>query len=325
MNAIEGFPEALALCDGRPRRIGVELEFGGLSIATACAVVQELFDGTTIPLSAWQARVAGTVHGDFEIRLDSRLAQVDATVGDDLLGLLQREAAEVAGEVLSVWTPCEISAPPVPLAALPQMDRLAAALRAAGAEGSGARPHYAYALQLNPEVRALDVAEVLRTLQSFLLLEDWLRAGCLRDLSRRVSLFVRPFPEDYRRAVLQPGYRPDWDRLIIDYLMANPTRNRDLDMLPLFASVRPGLVAALSDDPRVKPRPAYHYRLPDSRLDEPGWSVTGEWRRWARVEVLAADEQRFAQVRRAFLEWGDLLDPADWQDWLAGRQGLEVL
>ncbi|MFC3229238.1 amidoligase family protein [Marinibaculum pumilum] len=323
MTCIEGLPEALAFRDGRLRRIGVELEFGNLTVGEAAAIVQRQFGGQVAVTSPHLAWVTGAEAGDFDIRLDSRLAHAEAATGDDLLDLLQREAAEVAGDVLQVWTPCEISAPPMPLSALPMLDRLADALRAAGAHGSGARPHYAYALQLNVEVRSLEAAAVLRLLQAFLLMEDWLRRQCLRDLSRQLTLFVRPFPEAYRRQVLDPGYAPDWQQLIRDHLAANPTRNRDLDLLPLFAHVRPDLVDALVDDMKVSARPAWHYRLPDCRLDEPGWSIATEWRRWVAVERLAADDRRFARVRRAFLDWGGRVDPVEWQSWLAAQRSLE--
>jgi hypothetical protein len=67
----------------------------------------------------------------------------------------------------------------------------------------------------------------------------------------------------------------------------NPTRNRDLDALPLFAHLDPERVAAAVHDRRVKRRPALPYRLPDSRVGDPGWRVTDEWRHWIVVERVA--------------------------------------
>ncbi|OBX33760.1 putative amidoligase enzyme [Halomonas elongata] len=39
--------------------------------------------------------------------------------------------------------------------------------------------------------------------------------------------------------MLDPDYQPDLRTLIDDYLEYNPTRNRELDLLPLFAYLDP--------------------------------------------------------------------------------------
>lgn len=43
------------------------------------------------------------------------------------------------------------------------------------------------------------------------------------------------------------------------------------------------------DDPRIKPRPALHYRLPNCEVDVDGWGVHGAWTHWLAVERIAAD------------------------------------
>lgn len=317
MAGVEPLPPGPAGATAPSRRVGVELEFGGLDLAEAALVVRRQFGGRLDWTGPHHVAVRDTEFGDFQVALDTRLAQAGpAAPGDGLLEEIQREAADMLGEVMKFWTPREIATPPLPLRVLGRIDTLAMALREAGAEGSAAAPYYAYALQLNPEAPRLDWPHVLRMLQSFLLLEDWLRRRSLRDLSRRLGGFVRHFPDGYRRHVLQPGYRPGWDGLVRDYLAENRTRNRDLDMLPLFAHCRPALVADRFRDGRVKARPAYHYRLPDSRLDEPGWSVSGEWRNWARVEALAADEAGFQRARRAWLDWGARAEREAWSAWI---------
>ena len=64
------------------------------------------------------------------------------------------------------------------------------------------------------------------------------------------------------------------DRLIDDYVRFNPTRNRPLDMLPVLACLdRERTLAAVEDPHLTKPRPAFHYRMPNSLLDEPDWRV----------------------------------------------------
>lgn len=101
------------------------------------------------------------------------------------------------------------------------------------------------------------------------------------------------------------GYSPDLAALIDDYLAANPTRNRALDMLPLFAHLDEPRVRAAIDDPQIKSRPTYHYRLPDSRVRMPGWNITREWQRWLVVEHVAADPELAARIAGAYLAYVD--------------------
>jgi hypothetical protein len=46
----------------------------------------------------------------------------------------------------------------------------------------------------------------------------------------------------------------------------------------------------------VKPRPTFHYRLPDCRIDEPGWRPSVDWNRWVAVERLAEDPERLGEL-----------------------------
>ena len=54
------------------------------------------------------------------------------------------------------------------------------------------------------------------------------------DSTRAPLGFADPFPIEYARLLAAPDYWPDIPSLIDDYLAFNPTRNRDLDMLPLL-------------------------------------------------------------------------------------------
>jgi hypothetical protein len=73
-------------------------------------------------------------------------------------------------------------------------------------------------------------------------------------------------------------------------------------MLPVFAQLAPERVSHRIQGQKVKPRPAFHYRLPDSRVDEPGWGVAVDWNRWVAVERLTAEPERLAELGQAFLE-----------------------
>src|SRR5690606_7323313 len=108
------------------------------------------------------------------------------------------------------------------------------------------------------------------------------------------------FPPAYLRQVIDPHYWPDQSQLIADYLQANPTRNRALDMLPLFKHLSEQQVQATTTDPLIKARPALHYRLPNSLVDHPGWGIAGAWNDWLQVESLADDSERLNACCRTY-------------------------
>ena len=137
-------------------------------------------------------------------------------------------------------------------------------------------------------------------LQAFVCLYDWILDEGQVDLSRRMTPYIDPYPKDYDLLITGADYRPDWPSLIGDYLSHNPTRDRAMDMLPMFASVDEERVRDATDDPLIKARPAFHYRLANSCVDEDGWSIAHPWNRWMQVERLAADRERLARVCAAF-------------------------
>jgi len=144
-------------------------------------------------------------------------------------------------------------------------------------------------------------------------LSPWLRAEIGVDPARRVLPFIGHFPDAYVRLVIDPGYAPDLGTLIDDYLEHNPTRNRELDLLPLFAHLDPGRVERALPDAHVKARPTFHYRLPNSRIDDPAWGgVIEEWNRWLEVERLAADPARLEEACTAYRRHLDRSPLADW-------------
>jgi hypothetical protein len=90
---------------------------------------------------------------------------------------------------------------------------------------------------------------------------------------------------------------------IDDYLAFNPTRNRDLDLLPLLHYFDETRVRAVLPNEKINGRPTFHYRLPDARLSDPGWSIAPDWNRWVCVERLAADRERLDAFGAAFLSF----------------------
>jgi Putative amidoligase enzyme len=301
-SAVDCPPEPLNH-EGKPRRVGIEIEFGGIGVADAAAMVQELYGGAIREVTRHRLVVARTRFGDFRIEIDSHYVHGAPDEDETLAGRMKAALADVAGDIAGRWLPVEIAAPPVGIDDLPAIDRMVLGLRARHAAGTGSRRIYTFDLQLNPDVPSIEPDSLRRHLQAYLVLSPWLRASIDVDPTRRLLPFVRPFPEPYVRKVLAADYRPDLQGLVADYLSANPTRFRELDLLPLFAYLAPEQFYATVADPQVKPRPAFHYRLPDSRVDDPCWGgVIEEWNRWLAVERLAADQGRLAEACRARLE-----------------------
>lgn len=295
---------------GEPRRIGIEIEFGGLDLDRAAELVEQIFGGRIERPSPHVRAVTGTGIGDFKIELDAQLVHPKSEADD-----FEKKAKEIIGDLSSGFVPTEIVGPPAPLDALPDFDRLIDALRGAGAEGTEDGLSYAFGLQLNPEAASLKAADILSVLQAYVLMSPLLRRRIRVDPLRWLLPYVDPFPADYARRILARGYAPDLGQLIDDYIADNPTRNRELDMLPLFAHLDEDRVRARLDDPLIKARPTYHYRLPNTNLADPEWGVITEWNRWIIVERLAAAENRRRQLADTYLQ----RNPEDFMDWLTVR------
>ncbi len=294
--------------EGAIRRVGVEIEFAGLPIDETVKIVRDLYGGEDNEQSRFEHCIRNTRFGEFRVEIDSKplLAGKHHRMMN-AIGLDDDRTKEVVDGALEriarVWIPCEIVAPPIPFTQLAELEPLRVALCRAEARGTKKSVMYGFGLQLNVEVPSRDEETLLRYLQSFLVLYDWLSDVIDVDVTRRIGPFVNPFPEDYRMKVLDPSYTPNLDTLIDDYLLANPTRNRPLDMLPVFATIDEQKVAlAAKDFDKVKARPAFHYRLPNCLIDDPAWSIAIEWNRWCEVERLADDPERMRELEQLFAE-----------------------
>ncbi|RMF11191.1 MAG: hypothetical protein D6763_03860 [Alphaproteobacteria bacterium] len=299
--------------EGEVRRVGVEIEFAGLRVCDVPPLVSRRFGGTIQPESDYRVTVASTRFGDFVVELDLQYAHAK---GD---GGFERAVADAAGALGELFAPVEIVAPPIPYSELGALDALVSDIRGYGAQGTASGMFAAYGCHLNPEVASLEARHIAAHLKAYLILSAWLREDIGLDLTRQLTPFIDPFPTTYARRVVDPSYWPDIAQLIDDYLEANATRNRELDMLPLFAALDEDRVRRRLDEPRIKPRPTFHYRLPNSRVDEPHWRITREWQRWLRVERLANDPARLDDAARAFcsfhdrpIRWGWAREAAEW-------------
>ena len=146
----------------------------------------------------------------------------------------------------------------------------------------------------------LTVGTILAHLRAFMLLDPWLRATSFATRIQRVAA-PPDFPDDYTRLVLSPDYRPDLAGFADDYLAANPSRDRALDLLPLLLHLDAQRVRRLLPREKISARAVFHYRLPQAHVGDEGWSIAADWNRWVAVERLAADPERLAELSRAWL------------------------
>lgn len=320
---------------GEERCVGFEIEYLGLDLPATAQLILDAF-GEVGSGSRITSRHKNTCEveterfGRFTVEVDVELlqklaetSQQNAQTKDfDLEGAVEG----LINPLITSFAPNEVVTPPIPLSGMADLEKLIDLMRQKGAEGTGASFSYAFGLHINPEAPSLKADSILAHIQSFLLLYDWLYDEMRMDFSRRVTSFAGGFPKRYCKLVLSPDYQRDLAGLIDDYLEFSPTRNRALDILPLFAWLDEKRVRARVRDSQVKKRPTYHLRLPNCRIDDPSWQLTVEWNRWVMVERLAQDKEmrrRMMAHRRKLRE--DLLGDFS-EDWLiASRNYVEQM
>ncbi|MGB5352765.1 MAG: amidoligase family protein [Woeseia sp.] len=308
LNWQPAMPPKTTTAEGEPRRIGVEIEMIGLGVEEVSDIVRREIGGKLDVSSPYEHFVRGDDAGDWGIELDYAYLKERGREdeADDQLQVMIDDATEsILRAGAEAVVPVEVVSPPLPLTRLADIQRLIVSLRKAGAKGSGAGVTYAFGMQFNPELPALDAKTIAAYLKSFFCLYDWLMQQSAIDLTRRLSGFSAAFPASYVEKVVNPDYWPDQDTLIDDYLAENPTRNRALDMLPLFLHLDKKRLRAVVEDPRVKPRPTLHYRLPNCEIDRADWGVHIAWNDWLQVEALANDAQRLEKICTAYSKWLD--------------------
>ncbi len=305
---------------GANRCVGVEIEFAGLSSEQAAKLVADCFGGVVKQGDTpFVFSVENTWWGDFRIELDTRLVHPEQDFGDVLeesalpmnekgvrgVRNMDTQVREWIGNASAGVVPTEIVSPPIPWDELGELTGLIEALRTQGAKGTDENPMYSFGVHLNPEVAREDVDYLLAILRAYILLSDWLREQIQVNLTRKILPHIDPFSQDFAVKILKADYAPDLKELINDYYAMNPTRNRELDMLPLFQHLDFETLARLTDDERIKARPTFHYRLPDTRLSDPEWGIIQEWNRWVAVECLAADEGNLRRLADRYLAEDD--------------------
>lgn len=300
---IDVLPPRTINYEGTPRKIGVELEFAGLAPPVMLEVITGVLGGKVHRETRFEYRITGTAAGELVLELDAvylkdlaREAQQAENRSE--LEKLTDDALAGAAQVVVPW---EIVTPPIPMDRLAELEPLVAALRSKGARGTRHSPWYAFGLHLNPEMPGLDTETILSYLRSYACLYDWLVDREQLDPSRKwFTPYIETFDPVYVELILDETYAPGIEQLIDDYLEWNPTRNKSLDMLPLFSHLDADRVKRRVPDPRIKSRPALHYRLPNCDIDREDWSIAAPWGRWLEVEYLADDAEKLARACRAF-------------------------
>lgn len=310
---------------GQPRAVGVEIEFLRMEPSEACTVITRLFGGEVQRIHEHALRVVGTSLGELRVELDSHaLSELAAKRKRRLpVRLVERIKGAVLGAIAHEFTPSEITTAPIACERLGELDSLVHALGRAGAEGTDDGVFAVVGVHFNTTAPTRDALLLRDYIRAYALLHERLVRELHIDPARRAMRFATAYPDAYRRLVLAPDYAPDFPALMDDYLRHNPTRNRGLDLLPLFAHIDPERVRNATSDPRIKGRPAFHFRLPNSQVGTPGWRITDEWRVWLEVERLAVDRPLLAACAAAACRELDRSWRSKWQRWFAPAGSLQ--
>lgn len=291
--------------EGKDRKLGVEIEFAGVPPGQVLAAITDLYGGSVHENHIFDYKVCDTSLGEFRLELDSAQLQLLGGVFSGPPGhtsKLEEFGLPLLTKAAEALVPWEVVTAPIPLHQFAELLPLVSRLKAAGAMGTRHAPHYAFGVHFNPELPDLKAKTILSYVQSFLCLYDWIAEQEQIDWARKLSPYIRHFKSDYIKHVLDKNYRPTMDQLIDDYLHFNPTRNRSLDLLPLFAFIDNKRVKACIDDDRVKARPTFHYRLPNCDIDNVNWNIDSPWKLWLQVEALARNATALAGLCEEYLQ-----------------------
>jgi hypothetical protein len=310
MNKAAGFksPPKTLTPEGDERKVGFELEFTGVEMDEAAAILQSLYGGSVSKLSTYQFEVKESRFGTFKLELDAQILRdkkyekLLRTMGVNVSGIKNIESIEdLMKTFASSVVPFEIVTPPIPLSSMNQMNSLVDELRRRKVKGTGSSFVYAFGLHLNPEAADLSAESILNHLRAYVMLDPWIRRDGKINMSRKITPFINEYEEKYILHILDPGYAPSIETLIVDYFRFGNSRNRPLDLLPLFMHINKELTSSLIEEKITSSRPTYHYRLPNCSLEDVNWTLAGEWNRWVLVEIMAADEKMLNRYSRAWL------------------------
>lgn len=299
--------------EGGTRRVGFELEFSGIDLDTAAAALAGSLNAEVTSENAAKRVLQAGDLGEFTVELDwSYLKKLAA---DEGLSDIEEEWIEKLGETAAAVVPVEVVCPPIPVTDLDVLNPMVDALREAGAVGTDESILAAYGVHVNPEIPSLDAVTIQAYIRAFSVLQWWLVDELEVDATRRVTPYIDLYPEAYVERVLA---RPDadMDEIFNDYLAHNATRNRALDLLPLLAEIDESLVRDAVDDDRIKPRPTFHFRLPNCDIEKDHRSLAQAWNAWCVVERLADRPDALEALAGKFRDARRLILGVNRQEWV---------
>lgn len=315
-------PEQIYTESNQIRRVGFEIEFSNLEISDAIELLESFLNSKAKEINRYYYKF-DSKFGEFNLELDFELLtkeklksnlepilnkmEIDATLLDDIDSAI--------ADISKQFVPLEINSPPIEIDKIGYIEKLRDRLKNSGAFGTYRSFIYAFGLHINIEIPSLDIDRVLSYFRAFLILSDYLSQSSSINITRKLTPYIDNFSKEYIQRVLNLDYNPTIEEFIDDYIEFNPTRNRILDMLPLLAFIDRDRVFSKLKDTKIKPRPTFHYRLPDSRVDDESWSIANEWNRWILVENLANDKEELEKLSREYLDYLDSLNPfKNWAD-----------
>ncbi len=302
-------PPVITNPSGEERKVGYEFEFTGVEMNDVTKIIQALFGGTIKKKSTYEYEILETKFGSFTLELDAQLLRdkkYEKTlklIGIDITTLKNIQTIEgKLKDLASSVVPFEIITPPIPLSEMSELNGLLDELRNWKAKGTGSSMFYAFGLHINPEVSDTSPESLLNHLKAYIMLDPWIRVDAKINMSRKVTPYIKEFGEDYAQLLMSSGYKPSLRDLISDYFSYGNSRNRPLDMLPLFMHLDKEYTKQFLTETITSSRPTYHYRLPNCSIEDERWSLASEWNRWVLVETLAEDEKALEQYSRAYLK-----------------------
>ncbi|MDB2414818.1 amidoligase family protein [Rickettsiales bacterium] len=306
---------------GKNRKTGFEFELASIEIDACSKILAELFDGKIEKKNSLDVKILCQNMGDFKVELDahmiknmvSKLEKKEPISDEDIIDInkIKSFVSKLIGDASGKFVPCEIVTPPMKFDDFSKLEDLRESLMNKGAEGTGASFVNAFGMHINTEIPSEEVSDIRDILRAFLILYPWLLEVMNIDISRRVLTYIDPFKKPYINLILDKDYNPSWDQFISDYIEHNPTRNRALDMMPLFAHLKPESMKLLKAEDRelIKARPTFHYRLPNCEMDNKNWSIARDWNYWVMVEELSADKEKLEAMSLEYLKFlGDPLN-----------------
>lgn len=292
----------------KPGRVGVEIEFAGLNTREAAdaIVATPRVGGKVVMDGPHAAHLEGGALDTARVELDSRYARkVPADEADFFDEMLEAfNARDMAADAASFVAPVELSAPPLPEDKLHIIDTVIGALRDAGATGTTESPFAAYGLHLNCELVPPDPQLAVRVATAYAFAEEWVRYRAAPDLTRRATPYVDPYPVPFTYELSVSLRRGDLNlqSFLQLYAFWCPTRNHGLDMWPLLGWLDPEAANRAAKSKIKAPRPAFHYRLPNSNFADPEWSLKEDLEVWRMVERIGEDPEKLDEAGEIWLE-----------------------